>query len=79
MDSPSIQGSLQATLSVWHVRDRGDKDLNSGDQKAAKLQAALDIEVDGFLMGLQRTDAPLGSPVERFKYPHFFSFNRPAL
>ena len=72
MDSPSIQGSLQATLSVWHVRDRGDKDLNSGDQKAAKLQAALDIEVDGFLMGLQRTDAPLGSPVERFKYPHFF-------
>ena len=23
-------------------------------------------------MGLQRTDAPLGPPVERFKYPHFF-------
>ena len=72
MDSPSILGSLQATLPVWHVRDRGDKDLSSSDQKATKLQAALDVEVDGFLMGLQRTDAPLGPPIERFKYPHFF-------
>ena len=46
--------------------------MSSSDQKAAKLQAALDVEVDGFLMGLQRLDAPLGPPVERFRYPHFF-------
>ena len=34
--------------------------------------AALEVEVDTFLMSLQRVGGILGAPVQRFRYPHFY-------
>jgi len=44
----------------------------SRDDPSPKLQAALETEVDTFLMSLQRLGGILGAPVQRFRYPHFY-------
>lgn len=51
----------------------GDNRLPKKVRNKSNDTARFDAEIDAHLMYLAQVDGPLGSPVSRFRYPHFFT------